>query len=92
VRYLDWTGRQRAARAPATGPSRLVEPERLVREYRTAAAYHREASLLARDGWRVEAVDDRLPASALGHALAWLGQILRVRPAPCLRVTYKRLR
>jgi hypothetical protein len=92
VRYLDWTGRQRAARAPATGPPRLVEPERLVREYRTAAAYHREAALLAREGWRAEAVDDRLPRSVLAGALAWVGRILRVRPAPCLRVTYKRLR
>ena len=71
---------------------RLVEPERLVREYREAAVYHREAALLAREGWRVEAVDDRLPRSALASMLAWLGQVLRVRPAPCLRVTYKRLR
>jgi hypothetical protein len=86
VRYLDWTGRQRPARAPATGSARLVEPERLVREYREATAYHRDAALLARDGWRVEAVDDRLPGSPLAGALAWLGRVLR------LRVTYKRLR
>ncbi|MEA2511578.1 MAG: hypothetical protein QOJ59_1065 [Thermomicrobiales bacterium] len=49
-----------------------------MREYRLAAAYHREAARLAPEGWWVEPVDDR--------------QTLRVRPAPCLRVTYKRLR
>jgi hypothetical protein len=40
----------------------------------------------------VEAVDDRLPASSLAQVFAWLGRVLRVRPAPCLGVTYKRLR
>jgi hypothetical protein len=74
----------------ATAEARLLQPERMERDYASVGAYQRDAAMLAKEGWQVAAVNDRRgPRSHMrGVISSWLGG--RRRVAPVLVVSYRR--
>jgi hypothetical protein len=70
---------------------RMLQPERVQREYRSRMAYLQDAVAMAQDRWQVDSVVDHIPRGALATAVVRSWCRLTGRPTPAVVVTYKRL-